>query len=128
MKYNTKQKDEILKYLKNNKEHYFEVDDIINFLKENNKQVSKTTIYRYLEELKEKNIIKKFTLDNKKAMYEYLDCHDTCYHLVCNKCNKIIHINCDNLNETIKHILKEHDFVIEDKIILQGTCLKCKEV
>ncbi len=127
MKYNTRQKEAILKYLQTNKEHYFTVEDIWTSFMNNKESVSKTTIYRYLEELKNQSIVKKIMLDNQKTGYEYLDCDDACYHLVCCKCNKIIHINCESLTQTIKHILTEHDFVVTKKSIFQGICLECRE-
>jgi len=129
--YNTKQREIILKYLIDNKNKTITAEDIINYSTKTGEKIGKATVYRYLNNLVENNIIKKFILeDNKGSCYQYIDgkkCEDH-YHLKCKNCNKIIHLDCDEFKNIQNHISKEHDFEIDSiKTVFYGLCKKCKE-
>lgn len=129
--YNTKQREIILNYLIENKNQTITAEDIINHSNKIGEKIGKATVYRYLYNLVENNIIKKFILeDNKCSCYQYIDgkkCEDH-YHLKCKNCNKIIHLDCDEFKNIQNHISKEHDFEIDSiKTVLYGLCKKCKE-
>ena len=47
-KYNTKQREKILNYLKEAKGTHISADEIIKYFKEINEPIGKSTIYRYL--------------------------------------------------------------------------------
>ena len=55
--YQTKQKQEILAYLKNVAGQHVTVNDIYAYFQQKNIDVGKTTIYRHLEQLVEQNIL-----------------------------------------------------------------------
>ena len=129
--YNTKQREIILNYLIDNKNKTITAEDIIKYSTKIGEKIGKATVYRYLNNLVENNIIKKFILeDNKCSCYQYIDgkkCEDH-YHLKCKNCNKIIHLYCDEFKNIQNHISKEHDFEIDSiKTVLYGLCKNCKE-
>ena len=57
--YRTKQRARILEYLKSNKEMHITADMIIDHFKKVGNPVGKATVYRYLDNLLEENIIRK---------------------------------------------------------------------
>lgn len=123
MSYNTNQKTIILNFLKNNKDKCFKLNEIYDFLKNDNK-ISFTTIYRYLNNLEKDNVVKKYT-DNKEAMYQYVDT-DKCrnhMHLKCIKCNNIIHLDCNEAIDLKNHIKEQHEFMLDTTIF--GVCKEC---
>lgn len=129
--YNTKQREIILNYLIENKNRTITAEEIINYSRRIGEKIGKATVYRYLTNLLESNMVKKFILeDGKGSCYQYVDgkkCEEH-YHLKCKNCNKIIHLDCDEFINIQKHILKEHDFEIDSiKTVLYGMCKKCKE-
>lgn len=129
--YNTKQREIILNYLMENKNRTITAEEIINYSRRIGEKIGKATVYRYLTNLLESNMVKKFILeDGKGSCYQYVDgkkCEEH-YHLKCKKCNKIVHLDCDEFINIQKHILKEHDFEIDSiKTVLYGMCKKCKE-
>ena len=129
--YNTKQREIILNYLIENKNRTITADEIINYSRIIGEKIGKATVYRYLNNLLETNMVKKFVLDDGKgSCYQYVDgkkCEEH-YHLKCKNCNKIIHLDCDEFINIQKHILKEHGFEIDSiKTVLYGMCKKCKE-
>ena len=125
MVYNTKQKDKILDIIKSyNKE--FTIKDIYNDL---NKKVGLTTIYRFIDKLDVDNLLIKSIDNNNITHYEYLEkCdNDNHFYLKCDKCKKIIHVDCDCIGDLKSHISNEHKFKLNDnKIIINGICDKCK--
>lgn len=128
--YNTKQREMILNYLIENKNTTITAEDIIEYSNKSGEKIGKATVYRYLNNLVENNIIKKFVLEERNcSCYQYIDgkkC-DEHYHLKCKNCNKIIHLDCEEFKNIHSHISKEHDFEIDSiKTVLYGLCKECK--
>ena len=125
MSYNTKQKDliinEIKKYNKN-----FTVKDIHNKLKNS---VGLTTIYRVIDKLVEEGLINKYIDKDNITYYEYLEecsCHNH-FYLKCEKCGTMEHVDCDCIEELSKHIVDEHNFLLNrEHIIIKGICKECR--
>ena len=63
MEYKTKQKEKILSYLNSKKDYVVSANDII---KDLGKDVSKATIYRYLDQLEKEEKVKKLAKAKKK--------------------------------------------------------------
>jgi Fur family ferric uptake transcriptional regulator len=104
-------------------------------LEEMGKPIGVTTVYRQLDKMVEEGIVNKYTLDSKSsACYEYVDEHDhshglvKCYHCKCDKCGKVIHLHCSEIEEIFKHIEDKHEFVINSKrTVLYGLCEECRK-
>lgn len=123
MTYNTKQKDIILNFLIDSKDKCLTINNIYEYLKNDNK-IGLTTIYRFLNKLEKDNIIKKYT-NKKEATYQYIN-NDECknhIHLKCLKCNNLIHLDCKDAVNLSKHIKDEHNFLIDSTIF--GICKEC---
>lgn len=88
-------------------------------------KADRTTIYRELRFLLEKNIIRKIQLGDDKTYYEISAEHH--HHLVCTKCNKIKEIVIGkHLEEQEKKIYKKEKFKITSHSLeFYGLCHKC---
>lgn len=129
--YTTASRTKILEYLKKNGDRTVNVNDISNYLKENQSEVNITTIYRYLDKLaKEGTVIKYVAEKGNQAVYQYVEQGHHCdehLHLKCVKCGCIIHLECDFMREIAEHIQKDHGFELQCKnSIIYGMCSKCK--
>ena len=125
-KYQTKQKDKILKIIKRTKKK-FTVKDIHNKLQD---EVGLTTVYRLIEQLVKEGYLNKTVGDNNEAFYEYLEKCDNKNHfyLKCEKCGKLLHVDCKCISNLSKHVLKEHNFkTTTSTIIINGLCEKCSK-
>lgn len=125
-KYQTKQKDKILKIIKRTKKK-FTVKDIHNKL---NDEVGLTTVYRLIEQLVADGYLNKTIGINNEAFYEYLEKCDNKNHfyLKCEKCGKLLHVDCKCIGNLSKHVLKEHNFkTTTSTIIINGLCEKCSK-
>lgn len=133
VRYNTKQRDEIITFMKTMIGEHITVNDICMHFATTGTKVGTTTIYRHLEKLVEEGIVKKYILDNTTAAcFEYIDAQKECKlngytHLKCIKCGKLIHLHCNDLHSTEQHILEKHSFKLDmTRTVLYGLCEACQ--
>lgn len=130
--YNTKQKERILNILIENSSVHTTAGHIAQCLQAQGTPVGIATIYRYLDQLADDGIIRKYTIDNKTgACYQYIGEKKECkehFHLKCVKCGRLFHVECEYLSSLDKHILSHHGFTVDHtKTVLYGYCDKCSE-
>ena len=127
-KYKTKQRVAILDFIESNKDREVTANDILVYLNKNDLKASQTTIYRYLDNLVKEGIIKKnYSEEKSSSCYQYVGkrCKEH-YHLKCNNCGEIIHLDSEIFYYIEKKIIDRYGFKIDNiKTILYGTCNKC---
>ena len=128
--YKTKQKDCLLNVLKEHKDSILSCDDIYMLLVKENKKIGIATLYRQLEKLVESGVIRKYKAEfTNKYLYQYIDKECQCedhLHMICLKCNKLFHLDCEEAKHLIKHIEEKHHFkVMSTKVVLYGLCEDC---
>lgn len=100
--------------------------EILDNLKNIKINVNKTTVYRELDFLKDKTLVKELHIGDGKRRYELRD--DTHHHhVICLKCDKI---ECVELPECIKkqeHMasMKSNYKIIEHSLKFYGICPNC---
>ena len=131
--YNTKQSCEILNFLKENQGSHFTSQEISDHFRSEGINIGQATIYRRLDRLTTEGLVNKYIIDEKSpACYEYIGTercsHGNCYHMKCEKCGKLIHLSCNEINEFFEHVSNEHGFVLDPKrTVFYGICSDCKE-
>lgn len=128
--YNTKQKQIIYSFLSENSGELLTCDEIYDSLKKQSNPVGKATLYRFLDILVSSGDARKVIDDNKKcAAYQLLDKELNCdghMHLKCTGCGSLVHLGCDFMHLVGEHILKHHEFRIDNsKTLIYGLCSKC---
>ena len=131
-KYKTKQRDILLKYLQKSTGH-ITAGDVCEYFKEQGSSIGQSTVYRQLESLVDEGIINKYIIDGTSpACFEYIGdtCHtddSVCFHCKCEKCGKLIHMHCDELEEIQHHLYEEHHFKINPmRTVFYGVCEDCQ--
>jgi Fur family ferric uptake transcriptional regulator len=130
--YKTKNKEYIIEALSSHIDTSLSAEDIYEYLKNNNKNMNITTIYRNLEKLADKNVVLKFpSSDGSKNNYQ-LKKHDVVHkdhlHLQCTECGKIIHLDCNFMQNFVDHLKDDHQFDVTcANSILFGLCDNCKK-
>ena len=131
--YQTKQRKRMDEFLQNIKERHFSAWDVYDYFKKRDFSASMSTVYRRLEELLNAGKIKKIFVDeNSSAYFEYVgnfgkNQNTFRYHLKCEKCGKIIHLDCEDILSLEKHIMHRHNFNVDPlRTVFYGTCEKCK--
>lgn len=132
--YRTKQMAEILSYLQSMQGSHVTVHDIHAYFKSKNISVGTTTIYRHLDRMVAEGIVAKYVVDEKSsACFEYLGdnlhCHPTvCFHCKCEKCGKLIHLHCKELEAVYLHLLNDHGFQVDaPRSVIYGLCEDCQQ-
>ena len=123
--YNTKQRDEIVEFFSRHRGKCFSAKDII---RSGEIKSGEATVYRTLSKLAENGVLKRFTDGASGACYqlaESSDC-DKHFHLKCEKCGKLIHIDCGFMAEIKQHIESDHNFYVDlGKTVFYGLCDDC---
>ena len=63
-----------------------------------------------------------------KQQGKNIDVHPVCFHCKCEKCGKLIHLECTELSLIGEHLREEHGFSIDHaRTVFYGTCNECRE-
>lgn len=127
-KRNTKQKQVLIKYLKENSNKHITIQDIYQELKNN---IGLTTIYRIINALTVEGCVIKIPLENGQGFcYQYniktIECNKH-YHLICENCGDLVHFQTEKIKEIVNEASSKEDFAInKEKIVFYGKCNKCQ--
>ena len=127
--YRTRQRELILEYLRKSQGQHLSAEELSDYLKQQGSPVGRSTVYRCLERLVEQGVVRKYYLgEGQGACYQYAK-DQGCgqhFHLKCVSCGKLIHVQCDYLNQVSSHVLEHHGFTIDHtKTVLYGLCAEC---
>ena len=131
--YKTAARTHITEYLRQNSDRSVSAHDIMDSLSSNAMDVNISTVYRYLGRLCDEGVVHKYSSDSgEQARFQYTgpsaDC-DRHLHMQCSRCGRMIHLDCEFMNEITEHILEHHGFEITCRgSVLYGICEKCRSV
>lgn len=127
--YKTKQKQNILDYLKLRANENIDANDIMQYLNTIGPSTSTATVYRILEQMVSNGIVKKYYVNgNTSANFLYVgdtpnDPDVPYFFLKCDKCGKIIRYTCPELKQIQEHLSSDNGFTLDS--ILCGICSQC---
>lgn len=124
--YKTKQRDEIVEFFNSHRGKCYSAKELI---KSGEVSSGEATIYRTLSKLANQGILKKFT-DGEAACYQLNESEECSrhFHLKCEKCGKLIHMDCDFMAEMSRHIEQSHGFFVDiGKTVIYGLCADCNK-
>ncbi len=131
-KYKTKQREILLGYLSTVPGVHITASDVCEYFKKQGASIGQSTVYRQLENLVDEGIINKYIIDgNSPACFEYVgeDSHEdteVCFHCKCEKCGKLIHLRCDELEAIQGHLYENHKFKLDPvRTVFYGLCDDC---
>lgn len=129
--YKTKQQDLLYSYLREMQGKHFTAEDVRTHFEQKKISIGIATIYRQLEKLVNEGKIQKYFIDDHSAAcFEYAgdDCskNEQHFHLKCELCGRLIHLECEELQELGGHLKTEHGFVINPlRTVFYGVCTDC---
>ncbi len=133
--YKTRQMTELLTYLKSVQGSHVTVSDICNHFETKGLAIGTTTVYRQLEKMVQEGIVAKYVIDGtSSACFEYVgeteeETVHSCYHCKCEKCGKLIHLQCSEVESLKQHMMECHDFELNPlRTVFYGICRECREV
>ena len=100
------------------------VDEVYIEVHKNHPTISKTTVYRNLQQLADSNVIRQVLLPSDLVRYDRrIDKH---YHFKCKNCGGIFDVDIDyldGLNETVR---QKYGFQVDaHDVVFTGVCSKC---
>ena len=130
--YHTKTSDLISQFIHEKQEVGFTAGELSAFLKENNVNVNKTTVYRNLDKMTESGqLIKHKSMISDGFVYQLTDEEKHCtehIHFQCCKCGSVLHLSDSKTSEYLKSISAALGLEIDLGLSsLNGICAKCKE-
>ena len=127
--YHTRQGQSVLDYMKSLEGDHVTVNQVVRHFEDADEAVGQTTVYRHLEKLAAEGRIRKYVMGGKSACYQYINNEKNCrehFHLKCERCGSLIHVDCDFLDEISQHLVDRHHFQMNMlKTVFYGTCKKC---
>ena len=132
LKYKTKQREELLEFLEGKAGEHITANEVCAYFKEKGNPIGQATVYRQLERMVDEGLVNKYIIDgNSPACFEFVEREDhcdpnVCFHCKCEKCGKLIHLHCEELETIQAHLLKHHQFTLNPlRTVFYGLCEQC---
>ncbi len=133
-KYQTEQKKRLISYMREHKNRQFSAEQLSELLSQDifaeGKVPGKSTVYRLVSDLTKEGVLRRFPKNEGRGwLYQYHQMSDCCghLHLKCNRCGKLLHLECGMSKELLTHIEKVHAFEVDNNAtVLYGLCASCK--
>lgn len=128
--YKTKQKTAIMQCIERMGDKHFTIDELCDTLNKKGETVGRTTVYRFVEKLSGDGVLRKFVMpQGESSCYQYVGDNNHCnehFHLKCERCGSLIHIDCDEMSALAEHIKEHHGFYLNPlKTVIYGVCEDC---
>lgn len=129
--YKTRQQDLLLSCFKSMGHRHFTAEDVRAYFEKREVSIGIATIYRQIEKFVAAGTVQKYFLgEQNAACFEYVgeDCHREVphFHLKCEKCGRLIHLECHDLEKLSSHLKAEHGFALDPfRTVFYGLCESC---
>lgn len=126
----TAQRECILNIIIENSDKHLTVDEIYNYVNQKNKTIGIATVYRTIMLFEELGVLSKLVFDGRIIRYELssLDEKHTHHHLICVKCNKIMEVKEDLLEDLEKQVEDKYKFsILDHNLKILGICNECNQ-
>lgn len=129
--YSTRQKREMLSFLKKHDLQHYSVDELVFEMQQQGEKIGRSTAYRFLETLAEQGGVRKYQSAQGTTLYQHVENSAACgehFHMMCQKCGKLYHVDCDLMASLAQHIASNHNFQIDPReTMLVGICARCMD-
>ena len=110
------------------------VQEIREYFKDREIAVGTTTIYRQLEKMVKDGLVEKYVVEGtNSACFEYIgesetSDYESCYPCKCEKCGKLIHLQCEEVESLKQHMMEHHNFEMDAlRTVFYGICSECRK-
>ena len=108
---------------------HFEAEEIVLRLKTNRQRVSRATVYRTLELLKECLLVERLDFGTQASFYEHVQEGEHHDHLICVRCANVIEFHNEKLEQIQAEVCRNFDFVERyHSLRIFGLCSKCRQL
>ena len=131
IKYKTKQQELLLSCFKAMQGRHFTAEEVSAYFQKKDISIGIATIYRQIEKFVAMGVVQKYFLgEQNAACFQYMgeECHKEVshFHLKCEKCGTLIHLECHDLEQLSSHLMAEHGFTLDPfRTVFYGLCKNC---
>lgn len=93
-------------------------------------EIGLATVYRTIQLFEQIGLVSKLQLNDGCSRYEIVHSDEAHmhHHLICNKCNAVIEVEDDLLEQLEDRIKKQYQFqILDHSVKFYGICKKCQE-
>lgn len=87
---------------------HFSVEELHDSLKAGGKKVSRATLYRNLDSLKEAGILAEVDLGNRHVQYEHVLGHGRHFHIVCEETGEVVEDTSPEIERILEGLARKH--------------------
>lgn len=131
--YRTKHRADIAEYMRTVPGVHLTVRDICEHFAAEGSPIGQTTVYRQIERMVAEGLVAKYVIDaNTPACFAYIAessrrSLDASFHCKCEKCGKLIHLRCEELEGIGEHLAEAHGFDLDPlRTVFYGLCEQCR--
>ncbi len=131
-RYNTIQREQLVRYLTANKTTAMTILEIAKNMKQASGELrcpSESTLYRLVSQLVEEGTVKRMVNGrSREFLYQIIDDEDCRKHLhmKCGVCGKMLHMADETSEQLVALLLESEGFHLDRDVVLQGVCTDCK--
>lgn len=105
----------------------YDIADIVS--KSQGRRIAANSIYRILDIFVSANLAHRVESANAYIVNAHPECRHDCIFLVCDQCNRVIHIDNDKISTSLHEIVTKNNFKVERSVIeIRGQCADCSVV
>ena len=106
---------------------HFSAEELVKKCRENNRKVSRATVYRTLHEMLEAGIVRETAFGDKHQHYEHLYDEKKHHHAQCVRCHRFIEFPDLDEDRCYQPLLENQGFkIIGHEMHFYGICRKCQ--
>ncbi len=106
---------------------HFNADELCDVLQKAGRDVSRPTVYRTLNEMVEAGLLRKMTIGSR-SVYELDYGYPQHDHLYCEKCDKLMEFQSDEIVRIREQVAREFSFRVSGhRFIVYGVCDECQK-
>lgn len=106
---------------------HFNADELCDVLQKAGRDVSRPTVYRTLNEMVEAGLLRKMTIGSR-SVYELDYGYPQHDHLYCEKCDKLMEFQSDEIVRIREQVAREFSFRVSGhRFIVYGICDECQK-
>jgi len=128
--YSTRQREALKLFMKRTAGQHISAEEVVGHFARSAEPIGRATIYRNLKKLEQDGLLQRYTTGNRKAAcFQYLEAPEELpehFHLMCELCGSLQHVECSALGEMEEHIKESHDFKVNPlRTVMYGLCHEC---
>jgi Fur family ferric uptake transcriptional regulator len=110
------------------REGHFDAEELLQFLRRKNRRVSRATLYRTLDHLREAGLVRMHRFGRGQAHFERNYGRQHHDHMVCDRCGQVIEFVNDQIERLQDQVCRDHGFVANNHVMqIFGVCANCQK-